>query len=142
MEVSVEMKGRTNKGFPNREQDMEYVQTSRSVRHEGLFDGKHVGIQGRGIGAASLYADSLFVFRRNRPVRTRTPGGAGPGLALRGQSGDPIGQACVGDSVPLDLPVKRKTFCMIDHLVAGDAVIVVTSDDWGLAPVVIGAYST
>ena len=84
------MKGRTNKGFPNREQDMEYVQTSRSVRHEGLFDGKHVGIQGRGIGAASLYADSLFVFRRNRPVRTRTPGGAGPGLALRGQSGDPI----------------------------------------------------
>ncbi len=73
MEVSVEMKGRTGKGFPNREQDMEYVQASRPVRHEGLFDGKHVGVQSRGIGAASLYADLSFVFRRNRPVRTRTP---------------------------------------------------------------------
>ncbi len=73
MEVSVEMKGRTGKGFPNREQDMEYVQASRPVHHEGLFDGKHVGIQGRSVVAAFFYADSSFVFRRNRPVRTRTP---------------------------------------------------------------------
>ncbi len=79
MEVSVEMNGRTGKGFPNREEDMEYVQTSRSVRHEGLLDGKHVGIQERGTAAAFFYTDSSFVFCRNRPVRTRTPGGVGPG---------------------------------------------------------------
>ena len=77
MEDSVEMKGRTGKGFPNREEDMRHVQTSWSVSREGLFDGKHVGIQGRSVVAAFFYTDSLFVFRRNRPVRTRTPGGVG-----------------------------------------------------------------
>ena len=38
-EDSVEMKGRTDGGFPNREKDMGHVQTSRSVSHEGLLDG-------------------------------------------------------------------------------------------------------
>ncbi len=89
MEVSVEMKGRTDKGFPNPVEDMRHVQTSRSVSREGLLDGKHVGIQRRRTCAAFLYADLSFVFRRNRPVRIRTPGGVGPGLALRGQSGGP-----------------------------------------------------
>ena len=73
MEASVEMKGRTGKGFPNREEDMEYVQTSRSVRHESLLDGKHVGVQERCLGATILYTNLSFVFCRNRPVRTRTP---------------------------------------------------------------------
>jgi hypothetical protein len=83
------MKGRTGKGFPNREEDMSHVQASGSVYHESRLDGKHVGIQGCGTGAALFYTDSLFVFRRNRPVRTRTPGGVGLGLALTGQSRGP-----------------------------------------------------
>ena len=83
-EDSVEMKGRTDGGFPNREEDMGHVQTSRSVSHEGLLDGKHMGVQEPCLTARLLYANLLFVFRRNRPVRTRTPGGVGPGLALRG----------------------------------------------------------
>ncbi len=89
MEVSVEIKGRTGEGFPNPVEDMRHVQTSRSVLHESRHGGKHVGIQGRRTCAALLYADLSFVFRRNRPVRTRTPGGVGPGLAPRGQSRGP-----------------------------------------------------
>ena len=38
----------------------------------------------RSLAARLLYANLLLVFRRNRPVRNRTPGGVGPGLALRG----------------------------------------------------------
>ncbi len=77
MEDSVEMKGRTDEGFPNREEDMRHVQTSRPVLHESRHGGKHVGIQRRRTCAAFLYADLSFVFRRNRPVRIRTPGGVG-----------------------------------------------------------------
>ena len=73
MEDSVEMKGRTGEGFPNREEDMRHVQTSRSVSREGLLDGKHVGVQERCLDATFLYANPWFVFCRNRPVRPRTP---------------------------------------------------------------------
>ncbi len=73
MEVSVEMKGRPGKGIPNREEDMSHVQTSWTVSREGLFDGKHVGVQERYHNVTFLYANPWFVFCRNRPVRTRTP---------------------------------------------------------------------
>ncbi len=89
MEASVEMKGRTGKGFLNREEDTSHVQTSGSVCREGPLVGMHVGIQGRNNAVAFFYADSLFVFRRNRPVRTRTPGGVGPGAGFFSQSRGP-----------------------------------------------------
>ena len=76
-EASVETKGRTDEEFPNPVEDMIHVKTNGLVSHESRHGGKHVGIQARGTNAASFYADSSFVFCRNRPVRTRMPGGVG-----------------------------------------------------------------